>query len=87
MATVELKSGNRSRKSILRPRNVDGTWLPPNPLNWLVLKPDQDGSAPVLSKVLYRLKGGKIVPAPSNGQDVREMSNLVLLDDTDWQMQ
>ena len=56
ITTVELKSGDRSQRSVFRPRNVDDNWLPPKPLNWLVLKPEQEGSAPVTSKGALPLK-------------------------------
>jgi hypothetical protein len=39
--SVALKSGDQDFKNTLRARNVDGEWLPPKPVYWLLPRPDK----------------------------------------------
>ncbi|OAD19217.1 hypothetical protein THIOM_005161, partial [Candidatus Thiomargarita nelsonii] len=53
--SVALKSGDQDFKKSLRARNVDGEWLPPKPVYWLLARPDK-GAKPIKAKIRYQYK-------------------------------
>jgi hypothetical protein len=82
---VRLRSGDRSTSGRLRPRRVDGEWMEPAPLYWLVEK----GSEPVTADISFLLSTGDRLDWRHNGSDLlEELSSLeVTLVDGDWQPQ
>lgn len=84
--SVALKSGDQDFKKTLRARNVDGEWLPPKPVYWLLPRPDK-GAKPIKAKIRYRYKHRhkKVIDWEYNDQDLRaEFPDLsIYLEDQD----
>jgi len=70
--SVALKSGDQDFKKTLRARNVDGEWLPPKPVYWLLARPDK-GAKPIKAKIRYQYKHRhkKVIDWEYNDQDIR----------------
>lgn len=83
--SVKLQSGSQSFSGSLKPRNVDGTWVEPVPLHWLVEK----DAGPITARVRFLLNSGKGVEWQHNGKDLEEdLASLeVFLVDGDWQQE
>ncbi|OAD20985.1 hypothetical protein THIOM_003270, partial [Candidatus Thiomargarita nelsonii] len=70
--SVGLKSGQQSFKTTLKPRNVNGEWLPPKPVYWLLAA---DSKKPIDAKIRYRYKRrhNRVIDWEHNGKDLREI--------------
>lgn len=79
---VTLRSGERVFSRRLRPRNVDGVWIEPEPLYWLIPK----GAPPVTAEIQFLESDGHRTEWRHNGRDLlQELSSLeVTLLDADW---
>ncbi|MEM9555841.1 MAG: hypothetical protein AAGC60_16420 [Acidobacteriota bacterium] len=80
---VRLKSGERRTSGRLRPKRIDGEWMEPEPMFWLVEK----GDAPVTADISFLLRSGERIDWSHSGADLLEtQSSLeVTLVDGDWQ--
>jgi hypothetical protein len=80
---VSLRSGDRKKSGRLRPRRIDGEWMEPEPLYWLVEKGDE----PVTAEISFLLRTGDRLPWEFNGSDLLgELASLeITLVDGDWQ--
>lgn len=80
--SVSLTSGSQKFSGSLKPRNIDGSWVEPAPLYWLVEK----DAGPVTARVRFILNSGKAVEWRNNGKDLEEeLASLeVFLVDGDW---
>ncbi|KHD10699.1 hypothetical protein PN36_10465 [Candidatus Thiomargarita nelsonii] len=82
--SVALKSGDQEFQKTLRARNVDGEWLPPKPVYWLL---PRAAPKPIEAKIRYRYKHRhkKVIDWAYNGQDIRaEFPDLsIYLEDED----
>lgn len=65
--TVRMKSGDRTLNTTLKPRRIDGDWIEPAPVYWLVKK-----NAPVTAEIKFIMKDGRRIDWPENGQRLGE---------------
>ena len=68
--SVALKSGQRRFKGTLRPRRIDGEWLMPKPLYWLLPKNSEE---PITAKIRYRYKRSNNKAVVQKYEDIREI--------------
>jgi hypothetical protein len=86
--SVTLRSGTRSFSGRLRPKNVDGQWAPPEPVNWIVPR----DSGPLTADIRFLRSGGTEVPWRNNNRDLaagQEQAGDLFIDlmDSDWSAQ
>ncbi len=79
---VKLKAGDRTFSGRLKPRRIEGEWLEPAPLFWLVEK----GKDQVTANIKFLLKDGRKVDWKDNGKDLLDdLSSLeITLFDQEW---
>jgi hypothetical protein len=82
-ANVKLQSSGRTFTRQLKPRNLDGKFVEPAPLYWLV----QKSAEPVTATIKFGLNSGKLIDWQHNGADLKQAlaSLQIMLLDSDWQ--
>ena len=83
---INLTAGDRKYSKMIKTRNVDGSFVEPAPVYWLVEKREKQ-LLPVRADIKFELNDGSTVNWIHNGQDLRDgsLGTEILLRDYDWQ--